>query len=317
MSRYLPKILWLLLCLGLPVLPNCLTAAEAIPVRNIGHGLLVAPVYLNGQGPFQFVLDTGTNTTLLTPALAVRLGLIAQGHDELQTLTGPARVSLYRLETVAVGSHLLRGLPALAQPLGALQSLDPHIDGILGLGFLAHFSFGLDYAHRTLLLDDSGQPLILQGGTIVPARLEDERLLVTVASPASPERSWTLALDSGIANVFLFADPHSKASAPSSGTDNCSPAASEDSPRLGTPHTCSPYAATVRVATNHSETLAESVILPSLLVGTLRLRNVRVVVLPPPNSAADVAGDGLLPACLFRSVVYDQASGTLVLNPDM
>jgi predicted aspartyl protease len=39
--------------------------------------LILVPTFVNGQGPYDFVLDTGASATLLSPELAERLGLTA------------------------------------------------------------------------------------------------------------------------------------------------------------------------------------------------------------------------------------------------
>src|SRR5262245_56308313 len=38
-------------------------------------GRIVAPVMVNGQGPFKFMVDTGANHSLISTAIAERLGI--------------------------------------------------------------------------------------------------------------------------------------------------------------------------------------------------------------------------------------------------
>ena len=42
---------------------------------------MTAPVRINGQGPFPFVVDTGANRTVISAELAARLGL-SKGPDQ-------------------------------------------------------------------------------------------------------------------------------------------------------------------------------------------------------------------------------------------
>ena len=44
-------------------------------VRIISGYLMVTSVSINDRGPFDFLIDTGTNTTLIDPQLAAELGL--------------------------------------------------------------------------------------------------------------------------------------------------------------------------------------------------------------------------------------------------
>src|SRR5205807_530396 len=53
------------------------SAAAEIPLRlaNPAKPLILVDAYLNGQGPFQFAIDTGTSTTAITPELGKKLGI--------------------------------------------------------------------------------------------------------------------------------------------------------------------------------------------------------------------------------------------------
>src|SRR5262249_19642673 len=55
-------------------------ALYAAPTRLDRIGRIVAPVMLNGRGPFRFVVDTGANRSVITTQLAAALGLEAS-HD--------------------------------------------------------------------------------------------------------------------------------------------------------------------------------------------------------------------------------------------
>lgn len=265
-----------------------------IGLRLIGPSLLVVPVSVNGQGPFDFVIDTGTNTTLVDPALAKDLGLAPEGSETLRTLTGPSLVPRYHLSMVAAGTAVLRDVPALAQPMTVVQRLDAGARGILGLGVLSRFSFSLDYANRRMRLYDADRPLQVRGGTRVAARIVHDRLLLTVASAAAPRGSWNLALDSGISQILLFADRIVSA-------DQIADPAGR---------------ASVRLATNRSSSLGQAIRLDSLTIGGLQLEQLPALVLSPDGSTADSAEDGLLPASLFRSILFDRATSTVVLDSD-
>ena len=54
-----------------------LPAAEEIALKadRVAHVLVLKDVYLNGQGPFRMMIDTGAASCLVRPAIARRLGL--------------------------------------------------------------------------------------------------------------------------------------------------------------------------------------------------------------------------------------------------
>ena len=43
---------------------------------------MVVSVSINDRGPFDFLVDTGTNTTLIDPELATELGIAAQRQSQ-------------------------------------------------------------------------------------------------------------------------------------------------------------------------------------------------------------------------------------------
>lgn len=300
--------------IGLPAGLIGFQLPEDIPVRAIGHGLLVAPVSLNGQGPFDFVIDTGTNTTLIDPALAARLALPAEGVESLSTLTGPVRVQRYRVASVAAGSQEVHNLFALGQHMTAVQKLDKRINGILGLEFLAHFSFGLDYAKLRLRLYAAAAPYQAQRGTRVPAQLLHDRLLLTLTS-AEPQRSWRLALDSGTSQILIFLDEEMTAGS-AARQGECFSALRLEAVCREKTGGAPLFEPAVRVTSNQSELLSKSIVLRSVAIGDLRLKDVPAVLLRDEDGTAHLFSDGVLPACLFHSFFFDHATSTIIFNPD-
>jgi predicted aspartyl protease len=94
--------------------------------------LILIPVEVNGEGPFEFILDTGAGTSLLSSQLGERLGIKVLGSKEGQSAGGAVSVALARLSSLAVGGAKL--------------------DGIVGYNFLRNYKVGLDYPNETLSL---------------------------------------------------------------------------------------------------------------------------------------------------------------------
>src|SRR5437764_7764970 len=65
--------------------------------------LILLPVCVNGQGPFEFILDTGAGTSLLSPELAQKIGAKIIGAKEGQSAGGKVSVSLAKVDSLAVG----------------------------------------------------------------------------------------------------------------------------------------------------------------------------------------------------------------------
>lgn len=55
---------------------------------------MLVPCHVNGSGPFEFILDTGAGTSLVTPELARSLQLESSGTKTGHTAGGPIEVFL-------------------------------------------------------------------------------------------------------------------------------------------------------------------------------------------------------------------------------
>src|SRR5450759_1653040 len=69
--------------------------------------LILLPVEVNGEGPFEFILDTGAGTSLLSSELGEKLGIKILGSKEGQSAGGAVSVSLAKLRSLAVASAKL------------------------------------------------------------------------------------------------------------------------------------------------------------------------------------------------------------------
>src|SRR5215212_11871208 len=94
--------------------PQVVRAAEGVVrLRLLGGRLPVVPVYLEGRGPFDFLLDTGTNSTIVTPEVAARLGLRPTDRVTLVTVAGESSLPRARLRRVTVGGSAASDVEAL------------------------------------------------------------------------------------------------------------------------------------------------------------------------------------------------------------
>lgn len=113
------------------VFENAKRHRARIPMQ-IQRNLLVVNVYLNGFGPFNFLLDTGVATSLITvPALADSLNL---KHGQQFRLLGAggsdSGLLAYQADGVQVG---MRGIVAPAMPMLVLSSDVLNLSGYVGM----------------------------------------------------------------------------------------------------------------------------------------------------------------------------------------
>ncbi|MGZ4890555.1 MAG: retropepsin-like aspartic protease family protein [Candidatus Angelobacter sp.] len=262
-------------------------------VRTIAGYLMVVGVSINDRGPFDFMIDTGTNTTLIDPQLATELGLRPKDRLKLASLASAADVPRYYFQTFRVGPASISNQEALAVPLPQLTALDHRIRGILGMNFLLQFSFRLDYEHRSLELYPFPDAAQAPNGLRVPVEINESRLLIKVASDASPRGSWRLALDSGISQFLVFQDRISQASEHSCGKVNC----------------------LMQVSTNLAGHTASTMLLHDVSIAGARLADTQFVVLRNDLQKPSDPQDGLLPAAPFHSVFFDRTNATVIFSP--
>lgn len=260
--------------------------------RVIAGYLMVVSVSVNDRGPFDFLIDTGTNTTLIDPQLATELGLQPKDSLKLASLASATDVPRYYFQTFRVGPASVSNQEALAVPLPQLTNLDHKIRGVLGMNFLLQFSFRLDYEHHTLELYPFPEAAQVPAGWRVPVEINESRLLIKVGSEASPSGSWKLALDSGIAQFLVFQDRIAAAER-SCGKANC----------------------LMRVATNLADHRASTILLHDISIAGAHLPETQVVVLRNDLQKPSDLQDGLLPAAPFKSVFFDRTNATIIFSP--
>lgn len=132
-------------------------------------------VMVDGKGPFQFLVDSGADRTVIGAALAKRLDLPAEDRVILHSMAGTSQVDTVRIEQLGLGRSKLSDIiaPALPEPyLGA--------QGILGIDALAEQRIEFDFDRKAITVQDTRTPI--RGAAdeiIVTARLRHGQLILT------------------------------------------------------------------------------------------------------------------------------------------
>jgi predicted aspartyl protease len=134
--------------------PDSAAGELAFELAGPGGAALMVPVYLNGQGPFDFVLDTGATLTCVDQAVATRLQLpTARGMVGVGAGVGGAgRMQMLRVDSVRVGAARAEEMTVCALDLKHTRAVGLEIDGLLGLNFLRSFRVTLDFERKVLHL---------------------------------------------------------------------------------------------------------------------------------------------------------------------
>jgi predicted aspartyl protease len=165
-----------------PAMPGSPPAAGALST-SIGAGIdwtsrMTAPVRIEGQGPFPFVVDTGANRTVIAAELAMKLGL---PEGELEPVQGVAGMQMAptAFASLTVGDRTGRRGPVSLLPSAAIGG-----QGLLGLDRIGDQCVTLDF-HAQQLVIGSAPPR--WGGTYevsVRARRRDGQLTMVDADLA-------------------------------------------------------------------------------------------------------------------------------------
>jgi hypothetical protein len=139
-------------CLFLPVLSRAQTVTQ---LRATDRGHLVVQVSINGSGPYSFLLDTGSNRTLVRNELLETLR-ISQGRlVPANMATGVSYLHQTVVSSVAVAGLAVHDLAIEGIDAGQISRLGESVEGVLGEDFLKHFDLLIDNHAKTLTLDDA------------------------------------------------------------------------------------------------------------------------------------------------------------------
>ena len=191
---------------------RCPGNVESLPFRLVNRYQIIVAVYLNHSGPYNFLLDTGTQITLIDPSLATDLHLSTQGSAEVAGVGFHSAATFAQLDLVEVGKRAVTNQKVLMYDLQHLEAAHQAVRGILGEDFLEHFDMLIDNAHSLLCLDDSDRMRAdLKGPHIALQRLAQganssslPEMLIISAHLSDGMRPVRLKLDSGTDTSFLY-----------------------------------------------------------------------------------------------------------------
>lgn len=115
-----------------------------------------AAVYINGRGPFVFIIDTGAGTTSVADTVADQLGLPAGDPMLVHGLTSAAVTRSVEVDRLRLNGLEFDNLRCPVFPRGQLGA-----DGLLGLDVLGRFRLSFDVKNRTASLAVRGIRIIV------------------------------------------------------------------------------------------------------------------------------------------------------------
>jgi hypothetical protein len=250
--------------------------------------LMIVQAMVNGAGPFNFLLDTGTTRTVIDPGLARQLQLPVIGETLLTSVSDERLDQLVQLRDVEVGEASVSGLGVVVDKLSWQKMLAPGIRGLLGEDFLSRFDILIDYKKHLLRFGGpapTGERCRFETIGHYRDLPTTDRLLIESESTDLSGGKVQLQLDTGAKTLELF--PVRRDSFPSQ-----------------------PWGGFMATSSGANGITIFSNI--TIKFGTTMVRGLKVV-----QSRHGIAFDavGLLPASIFHRIYISHSGGFVVLNP--
>jgi len=279
---------------------RCPANVAGLTFQLVNNHRVIVPVSINHTGPYDFILDTGTQITMVDPSLAAELQLATEGQANVVSVGAEVPASFARLDLLEAGSRAVANQKVMVFDHDNLQATGLHVRGVLGEDFLEQFDMLIDNAHRLLCLDDSTAMRADVKGPhvplLTPAQTSDGATtpmsLIVSVRLSDGMRPVRLKLDSGANVCFLYNTSEYMDLALFHG-------ASLQGGSANSPH---------RVYTA----------LPpqNVKIGSIEISQATFVILAGARKDSHTSDfDGLLPLGLFRRVFIDHADHFAVLEP--
>ena len=171
MRRTVTALLVALAAAAAPILAQDQIAAtvpdvpETLQLELLRTDRMTVPVSVDGRGPYAFIVDTGSERTVIARELAAHLGLGAGTTATVHSMTEVSRIATVVIPALEVGRRTVSDIhaPALARNhLGA--------EGLLGVDSLRSQRVELDFVRRQMTVVPSRSP---------QPRWDDDAIVIT------------------------------------------------------------------------------------------------------------------------------------------
>jgi predicted aspartyl protease len=258
------------------------SSLQPLPFRLASGTDIVVPVVIEGRGPFEFLLDTGSSRSAISIEVARLLRRSATGLTRRVTATGEDLRPTVSIDQLDIGVAHATNLEVMV--LERLVGGNRRIEGLVGQDVLRSLTYTIDYEGKRVIWRASDEVIT---GTRLPLELEDGRFVAVLAQDPSSRAPLRLVPDTGADGIVLFTK---------NGSLNI--AARPLDPAM--------------LRTLHTQRVAWRALLHDLRIGDVRLRN-EIAVLVDGGSSSRL-GDGLLPLHLFSAVTFNGPERYLVVG---
>lgn len=265
---------------------------SSLTFKLLNNYMIVLPVTINGQGPFDFLFDSATTTTVIDPEVARLLTLPSLNNNTpLITIAGNRDLPWTKLNTFNIGNIELNNLPAIIANITEIQNASRTIKGIIGANASTQFNYLIEYDAQLFQIESVDEIGAQLSGTLIRTTRDSGRNIITLKN-ADTQQDSLLVLDSAIPEIILF----NKAT--------------------NTLNLKLKRASAHNIGTTNGNTSAQEVIIQELKFSNDTLITKRsAYLLPSSASITNRPEHGLLPTRLFHSIYVNNHENVVILNP--
>lgn len=179
------------------------------PVSTLGfpwpaYGQIELPVSVQGADPLAFLLDTGAEYSIVSSALAGRLGLATVrqlGRDFADDVT------------LTFGGITMSGQRVMVMPFDSYRRQGRAIEGLIGFDFFARYVVDVDFEKAAIVVWRPGH--VVESAASAPLPFEFVRRLpvvrVQLVFPSRPPLTARLLVDTGASQAIILRQPFAHA----------------------------------------------------------------------------------------------------------
>jgi predicted aspartyl protease len=187
------------------------TVTARVPMKEVS-GLEIVKVSINGNGPYDFVLDTGSNTTLVKPQLLLKLNIPIRKTVTVTTSVGESKYQCAIAQSIEIAGLSVEGLEISTLEGDAPGLPRGRVQGVLGENFLRHFDLLIDNQQHTLVLDRgsslestlSGEHLLFLAFGSYQSDSTPNRIVVKLRVPSLLLKPLFFVIDSGASDAVFY-----------------------------------------------------------------------------------------------------------------
>lgn len=152
-----------------------------IPTAQDVYSRMTVGVFVNGQGPYPFAIDTGADRTAVSRSVTDQLSLPKGGSVLMHSMAGVGRIDLAMIENLRIGA---REVEKIRAPVLSDQHLG--VAGLLGIDGLANQRVEMDFINGQMTVVPSAatraeEPRDEPGTIVVRARRKFGQLILVDA----------------------------------------------------------------------------------------------------------------------------------------